>query len=64
MTDYQGDLIKYQDCQITITHGLAHDGEPIFHVNVDGDLPYVYALGLLEAAKENIRTMYQGDDEQ
>lgn len=63
MTDYQGDLIKYQDFQITITHGLDHNGEPIFNVNFDGDLPYVYALGLLEAAKENIRAMYRGADE-
>lgn len=58
MTDYQGDLIKYQDCQITITHGLDHDGESLFHVNVDGDLPYVYVLGLLEAAKDNLKEMY------
>lgn len=58
MTEYQGDLIKYQEFQITITHGLDRDGESLFHVHVDGDLPYVYALGLLEAAKDNLKEMY------
>lgn len=58
MPDCQGDLIKYQDFQITITHGLDNDGEPIFHVELDGALPYVYALGLLEAAKDNIKGIY------
>lgn len=57
------DLIKHQDCKITVTHGIADDGHMLFHVNVDGDMPYVYTLGLLEAAKENIREMYRGDPE-
>ena len=64
MADYQGDLIKHQDFQITITHGPDQDGEPLFHVNVDGELPYAYALGLVEATRDNIRAMYFGDDEQ
>ena len=64
MADYKGDLIKHQDFQITITHGFDQNGEMLFHVDLDGELPYVYALGLVEAAKDNIRAMYFGDDEQ
>ncbi|KGM18158.1 hypothetical protein [Corynebacterium auriscanis] len=52
------DRIKYRDAQITITHGLAEDGEPLFHVNVQSDLPYLYTLGLLEAAKDNLKRHY------
>ncbi|ATW58693.1 hypothetical protein SEA_ZION_59 [Corynebacterium phage Zion] len=58
MTKHDGNRIRYQDFQITITHGLDHDGESLFHVNIDGDLPYIYALGLLEAAKDNLKEMY------
>lgn len=58
MTEYNGDRIYHRDFQITITHGLDHDGETLFHVDIDGDLPYVYALGLLEATKDNLKEMY------
>lgn len=52
------DKIKHKDFVITITHGLDEDGDMIYNVRVDGELPYVYALGLLEAAKENLRGIY------
>lgn len=58
MTEYDGDRINHRDCQITITHGLDHDGELFFYVELEGDLPYVYALGLLEAAKDGLKDMY------
>ena len=58
MTEHDGGRIYHQDFQITITHGLDHDGEPLFYVELDGDLPYVYVLGLLEAAKDNLKEMY------
>lgn len=56
------DLIKLKDSQITITHGLDESGEALFHVNIKGDLPYVYALGLLEAAKDNLKNHYGLDE--
>lgn len=52
------DRIKYTDMQITITHGLDDEGEPIYNVNTQGDLPYIYALGLIEAAKDNLKHHY------
>lgn len=52
------DLIKHQDCRITITHGLDERGDMIFNVDLDGDMPYVYTLGLLEAAKDNLKEMF------
>lgn len=63
------DRIKYTDMQITITHGLDDEGEPIFHVNTQGDMPYIYALGLIEAAKDNLKYHYgisdiQSEDEE
>ena len=36
------DRIKHQDCRITITHGLDEQGDMIFNVDLDGDMPYVY----------------------
>lgn len=58
------DLIKLQDFQITITHGLDENGEAIFHIDIEGDLPYVYALGLLEAAKDNLQYHYELDEDE
>ena len=56
------DRIKYRDMQITITHGLDDDGESIYHVNTQGDLPYIYALGLIEAAKDHLKHQYEVRD--
>lgn len=57
------DLIKYQDAQITITHGLDETGDAIFHVNIQGELPFCYTLGLLEAAKDHVKEMYREYEE-
>lgn len=54
--------IKYQDCRITITHGLDERGDIIFNVDLDGDTPYVYTLGLLEAAKDNLKKMFTEEE--
>lgn len=56
------DLIKHADCCITITHGLDSEGDMLFSVNVDGDMPYVYALGLLEAAKDDLKQIYTEEE--
>lgn len=50
--------IEHQDCRITITHGLDERGDMIFNVDLDRDMPYVYTLGLLEAAKDNLKEMF------
>ncbi|WP_185964701.1 hypothetical protein [Corynebacterium guaraldiae] len=56
------DLIQHQDCRITITHGLDREGELLFSVHVDGDMPYVSTLGLLEAAKDHLKKMFTEEE--
>lgn len=56
------DLIQHQDCRITITHGLDSEGDMLFSVHVDGDMPYVSTLGLLEAAKDHLKQMFEEEE--
>lgn len=57
------DLIKIETGRITIVHGLGDYGDSIFNVNIQGDIPYTTALGLLVAAKDHVDHIYFGDDE-
>ena len=58
------DPIKYEDSRIVIRSGFDESGDQVFSVDTRGHLPYVYALGLLEAAKETIRDMYADTEEE
>ena len=58
------DTIRYEDSRIVIRSGFDEDGDQVFEVDTRGHLPYVYALGLLEAAKETIRDMYADTEEE
>lgn len=56
--------IEYEDSRIIITSGFDENGDQIFSVDTRGHLPYCYALGLLEVAKETIRETYTEDEEE
>ena len=58
------DTIRYEDSRITIRSGFDESGDQVFSVDTRGHLPYCYALGLLEAAKETIRDMYADTEEE
>lgn len=58
------DTIRYEDSRITIRSGFDGSGDQVFSVDTRGHLPYCYALGLLEAAKETIRDMYADTEEE
>lgn len=58
------DPIKYEDSRIIIRSGFDESGDQVFSVDTRGHLPYVYALGLLEAAKEAISETYTDTEEE
>ena len=58
------DTIRYEDSRITIRSGFNESGDQVFEVDTRGHLPYCYALGLLEAAKETIRDMCADTEEE
>ena len=47
--------------RITLAFGLDQEGEPIFTTHITGDRDYCKLLGLLEAAKENVRDYCMND---
>lgn len=49
---------------ITITYEMMDDGDIITGLNVDGDLPVVTQLGLLELAKDTILQNTQGEQDE
>ena len=63
MTD-SDNPIKYEDSRIVITSGFDENGDQIFSVDTRGHLPYCYALGLLEAAKDTIKETYTDTEEE
>ncbi|SDR76952.1 hypothetical protein [Corynebacterium timonense] len=54
--------IKVEVGRITITTGFDADGDILFDVGVEGNIPYVQALGLLEAAKHSLDELSEDDD--
>lgn len=58
------DAIRYEDSRITIRSGFDEGGDQVFSVDTRGHLPYCYALGLLEAAKDTIKETYVEPDEE
>ena len=58
------DTIRYEDSRITIRSGLDKDGGQVFEVDTRGHLPYCYAIGLLEAAKDTIKETYTDTGEE
>lgn len=58
------DPIKYEDSRIVIRSGFDESGDQVFSVDTRGHLPYVYALGLLEAAKDTIKETYTDTEEE
>ncbi|GEM_PF-3826655 len=54
--------IKVEQGRITIATGLDADGDILFDVGVEGGIPYVQALGLLEAAKPALEELYEDAD--
>lgn len=58
------DTIRYEDSRIVIRSGFDEDGDQVFEVDTRGHLPYVYALGLLEAAKDMIKETYTDTEEE
>lgn len=58
------DTIRYVDSRIIITSGLGENGDRVFSVDTEGHPPHVYALGLLEAAKDTIRETYTDTEEE
>lgn len=56
--------IEWEDSRIVITSGFDENGDQIFSVDTRGHLPYCYALGLLEAAKDTIKETYVEPDEE
>lgn len=58
------DPIRYVDSRITITSGFDENGDQVFSVDTEGHPPYVYTLGLLEAAKETIKETYTDTEEE
>ena len=62
--EYFDDTIRYEDSRIVIRSGFDESGDQVFSVDMEGHPPYVYALGLLEAAKETIRETYTDTEEE
>ena len=62
--EYFDDTIRYEDSRITVRSGFDKDGGQVFEVDARGHLPYVYALGLLEAAKDTIKEIYTDTEEE
>ena len=62
--EYFDDTIRYEDSRITVRSGFDKDGGQVFEVDARGHLPYVYALGLLEAAKDTIKETYTDTEEE
>lgn len=57
------DLIKHEDGRILITHGIDENGELLFYVDIQGEMTFLQSIGLLEAAKDNVRDFYLGGHE-
>lgn len=47
---------------ITITYEIDEDGDMLTGVSIEGELPVVTQLGLLELAKDTILSMDELDD--
>ena len=62
--EYFDDTIRYEDSRILIRSGFDEGGDQVFSVDVEGRPPYVYALGLLEAAKDTIKETYTDTEEE
>ena len=62
--EYFDDTIRYEDSRITVRSVFDKDGGQVFEVDARGHLPYVYALGLLEAAKDTIKETYTDTEEE
>lgn len=58
------DTIRYEDSRIIIRSGFDENGDQVFSVDTEGHPPYVYALGLLEAAKDTIKETYTDTEEE
>lgn len=58
------DPIKYEDSRLIIRSGFDEGGDQVFSVDMEGHPPYVYALGLLEAAKDTIKETYTDTEEE
>ncbi|MGJ4091228.1 hypothetical protein [Corynebacterium macclintockiae] len=63
VTNEESDLIKHEDGRILITHGIDENGELLFYVDIQGEMTFLQAIGLLEAAKDNVRDLYLGGNE-
>lgn len=35
---------------IRLDYGLDADGEPVYDMNIEGDIPYLVALGMIQSA--------------
>lgn len=55
-------MTEMQVGSITITYSMADDGDMLTDVSVDGDMPVVTQLGLLELAKDSILIGTVDDD--
>lgn len=57
------DLIKMPIGSVTVTLGIAEDGQQLYHCTVEGDLTFVQGMGLLAVGQRVLPDMYSEDDD-